>query len=78
MKNNSNEITRNIEERNKMNALVYGQSGYFSEVVVGMGSNGADAIGAEGSCFWFFLVYFAEAFLAVQNHFNSSFIWVQN
>jgi hypothetical protein len=47
-----------------VNALVDGKPGDFTQLVVAVGTDGADAVGAEGDGFWFAFVFLKEFFLA--------------
>ena len=48
-----------------VDAFVDGEAGDFAEVVVGMGANWADAVGAEGFCFWISAVNLSKLNFAI-------------
>ena len=45
-------------------AFVDGQSCYLSQIVVGVCSDGADAVGAEGYALWLFMIKFLKFLFA--------------
>ena len=53
-------------------ALVNGEAGNLSKIMVRMGPDGADPIGAEGDSFWIPTVYFFKSLFAM-HYSNSSF-----